>query len=182
MPRGLPGRLSKGAGTHLASWLQEVQALSAEEGQALLDAREDGEAGSGASSENVRGVRAKEGLFARHGARAGHAHKITDVCWSGEMVLTKDKLSLRLWRARGDFALLRVVSARGAHVAVHPCGQFIVTGTRSAGATSERSKAGGLKIWGPAGGSAFSAGKKDLTTGNRVRRGGEFQVAPEKRI
>ena len=176
MPRGLPGRLSKGAGTHLASWLQEVQALSAEEGQALLDAR--GEEAGEEAGENVRGARAKEGLFAKHGARAGHSHKITDVCWSGEMVLTKDRASLRLWRARGDFALLRVVSARGLHVAVHPCGQFIVTGTRSAGATSERPKAGGLKIWGPAGVSAFSAGKKDLTTGNRVRRGGE--LCPQK--
>ena len=37
MPVGLPGRLSKGAGTHLASWLQETTALTAEEGQALLD-------------------------------------------------------------------------------------------------------------------------------------------------
>ena len=166
-PKGLPGRLTKGAGTHLASWLQEVQALSAEEGQALLDARGENEG----AAENVRGMRAKEGLFAKHGVRAGHANKVTDVCWSGEMVLTKDKASLRLWRARGDFALLRVVSARGAHVAVHSCGQFIVTGTRGAGASSENPKAGGLKIWGPAGGSAFSTGKKDLTTGTQKRRG-----------
>ena len=167
-PTGLPGRLTKGAGTHLASWLQEVQALSAEEGQALLDAR--GEEEEEGATENVRGVRAKEGLFAKHGARVGHANKVLDVCWSGEMVLTKDKASLRLWRARGDFALLRVVSCRGAHVAVHSCGQFIVTGTRGAGACSEKPKAGGLKIWGPAGGSAFSTGKKDLTTGTRKRR------------
>ena len=74
--------------------------------------------------------------------RAGHANKVTDVCWSGEMVLTKDKASLRLWRARGDFALLRLVSSRGAHVAVHSCGQFILTGTRGAGASSEKTKAG----------------------------------------
>lgn len=132
----------------------------------LLDARGEEDR----ASENVRGVRAKEGLFAKHGARAGHANKVTDVCWSGEMVLTKDKSSLRLWRARGDFALLRVVSCRGPHVAVHSCGQFIVTGTRGTGASSKKPNAGCLKIWGPAGGSAFSTGKKDLTTGTRKRR------------
>ena len=39
--KSFEGRLSKGAGTHLASWLQETRALSAEEGQALLDATGD---------------------------------------------------------------------------------------------------------------------------------------------
>ena len=38
--KGFSGRLTKGAGTHLASWLQASTALSATEAQALLDADE----------------------------------------------------------------------------------------------------------------------------------------------
>ena len=65
---------------------------------------------------------------------------------------------MRLWRARGDYALLRVVTAKGKHVAIHQNGQFIVTGTRGEGIEK-------LKIWGPGGGSAFTAGKKSITQG-----------------
>ena len=36
--KGFSGRLTKGAGTHLASWLQASTALSVNEAQALLDA------------------------------------------------------------------------------------------------------------------------------------------------
>ena len=52
-------------------------------------------------------------------------------------------------------ALLRVVSCPGKNVAFHPSGQFIITGTAAGGA--------GVKVWGAAGGSAFSAGKKPIT-------------------
>ena len=161
--KGFTGRLTKGAGTHLASWLQEVDALTAEEAQTLLDTHFP----DGARS-TTRGERAWAGLQGAHGKRMGHAKRITDVAYSGDILVTKDPASMRLWRARGDYALLRVVSARGKHVAIHPCGQFIVTGTRGAanGATEDDKSvkhAGGLKIWGPAGGSAFTVGKKSIT-------------------
>jgi hypothetical protein len=149
--KGLPGRLTKGAGTHLASWLQEVSALNPEEAQALLDNDQPGPT-------KDRCERAKAGLFQTHGKTAGHAHTITDVAFSGTIMATKDSKSMRLWRAHGDFALLRVLTCRGNHVAFHPSGQFIVTGTRTAAAKSTESLKH-LKIWGPAGGSAFSAGK-----------------------
>lgn len=146
-------RLTKGAGTHLASWLQEVTALTPEEAQSLLNAAEP--AGS-----EPKGERAKEGLLAAHGRKLGHAKPVSDVAYSGEIIVSKDAGCIRMWRARGDFALLRVVSCAGKHVAIHPCGQFIVTGTR--GAAVGR---GELKVWGPAGGSAYTAGKKTFTTG-----------------
>ena len=157
MPVGLPGRLSKGAGTHLASWLQETTALTAEEGQALLD----GTARPAAGPRAPLAERAEAGLWAAHGARAGHAKPVTGVAHSGDLLATKDAASLRLWRARGDFALLRVVTCAGPHVAFHPSGQFLVTGARGAAA------AGGLKIWGPAGASAFAAGKKSIAVPGR---------------
>ena len=168
--KGFTGRLTKGAGTHLASWLQEVDALAADEAQSLLDTHQP----DGARS-TPRGERAWAGLQSAHGKRMGHAKRITDVAYSGDILVTKDPASMRLWRARGDFALLRVVTAKGPHVAIHPCGQFIVTGTRGAanGAAADGGEegkpaakpAGGLKVWGPAGGSAFTAGKKAITRG-----------------
>lgn len=157
---GCSGRLSKGAVTHLASWLQEVSALTASEGQALLDASEP--AGS-----SPRGERARAGLREARGKQAGHAKPITDVATSGELIVTKDPRSMRLWRASRDFPLLRVVTCSGRHVAFSPTGQFIVTGTRGAAAVGEDGScvpAGGLKIWGPAGGWS----KARITTGVAV--------------
>ena len=174
--KGFTGRLTKGAGTHLASWLQEVDALTADEAQSLLDTHQP----DGARS-TPRGERAWAGLQGAHGKRMGHAKKITDVAFSGELLATKDPSSMRLWRARGDFALLRVVSCRGKHVAFHPCGQFIVTGTRGAAnaapaagegdgcVPANKQPVGGLKVWGPAGGSAFSVGKKSIPRGVQKR-------------
>mmetsp|Transcript_49694 Transcript_49694/g.158706 ORF Transcript_49694/g.158706 Transcript_49694/m.158706 type:complete len:155 (-) Transcript_49694:753-1217(-) len=126
MTKGLDGRLTKGVGTHFASWLQEVTAVEPDAAQAHLDA------GVPASS-TPRGELAHKGLRAAHGKKAGHAKPITDVAYSGDLIATKDEGSLRLWRARSDFALLRVVSCRGPHVAFHPTGQFIVTGTPGMG-------------------------------------------------
>ena len=82
MPVGLPGRLSKGAGTHLASWLQETTALTAEEGQALLD----GTARPAAGPRAPLAERAEAGLWAAHGARAGHAKPVSDVAHSGDLL------------------------------------------------------------------------------------------------
>merc|ERR1712167_117461 len=120
-PKGLPGRLTKGAGTHLASWLQESKGLTAEEGHRLLE-------DAALHPATVRGEKAIEGLWEAHGKKAGHANTITDVAYSGDIIVTKDTASMRLWRARGDYALLRVVTAKGKHVAIHQNGQFIVTG------------------------------------------------------
>ena len=64
--KGLPGRLTKGAGTHLASWLQPCDGLSQEAAQALLDQPK--KAHSGLQS-----------LQAAHGRRCAHARPITDV-------------------------------------------------------------------------------------------------------
>ena len=100
-PKGLPGRLSKGAGTHLASWLQEVAALTEDEAQDLLDSGESTARGT------LRGQRALEGLLRAHGKKLGHSRKITDVAYSGDIIVSKDSKQMRLWRARGDFALLR---------------------------------------------------------------------------
>jgi hypothetical protein len=165
MPKGLPGRLSKGAGTHLASWLQEVTALSEHEGQALLDSRE-----SRADS-TTKGQRALAGLLETHGKKAGHSKPITDIAYSGDIIITKDIASMRLWRARGDFALLRVLTCRGKHVAVHRNGQYIVTGERRTPDTGlkvdkiskTKPKRPVCKVWGPAGGSAVGAGKTKIT-------------------
>lgn len=177
--KGLPGRLSKGAGTHLASWLQESRALSTEEAQALLDS------GESRAQSTQRGERALAGWRSAHGRCAGHAKPITDVAHSGDLLVSKDPTSMRLWRAQGDFALLRVIGGcKGKHVAIHHTGQFIVTGTRTpvagaaataaaaatadvAAAAAAAAKARKPKVWGPAGGSAFSAGKKTHTTGLR---------------
>ena len=156
MPKGFPGRLSRGAGTHLASWLQETSALSATEGQALLDSTLE-------NSNTVRGDRAQTGLFAVHGKQCGHSKRISQIAVSGDIIATKDPTSLRLWRARGDFALLRVVACRGTRVAFHPNGQFIVTGNR----TDDGKSKSNLKIWGPSGGGAHAAGKKSTTVGGR---------------
>ena len=148
VPKGLPGRLTKGAGTHLASWLQQCSAISAEEAQELLD-------NSNSAGEGGRGAISLDGLIQAHGDRAGHSRPFTDVAYSGDILITKDPASMRLWRARGDYALLRVVSCPGSDVTFHPSGQFIVTGFR--GGNKKR-----LKIWGPAGASAFSAGRKSI--------------------
>ena len=153
LPKGFAGRLTKGAGTHLASWLQESSALSVEEGQALLDSKFSVAGGS------VRGQRALAGLFAKHGKKAGHTNPITDVCYSGDILVSKDSGGMKLWRASGDFALLRCLAAKGSHVAIHECGQFIVTGTRGREVGAKGYKP---KVWGPAGGSAFAAGKKSI--------------------
>jgi hypothetical protein len=99
-----------------------------------------------------RGAKALEGLLRAHGKRAGHSSPITDVVYSGDVLVTKDKASMRLWRAGGDYALLRVVTAPGKHVAFHHTGQFIVVGERGADTA---------KVFGPSGGSAVGAGRKN---------------------
>jgi hypothetical protein len=146
--KGLPGRLTKGAGTHLASWLQEVNAMSVEEAQELLDSSE-------SVSENKRGEISLAGLLEAHGERAGHSRPFTNVAYSGDVLVTKDPVGMRLWRARGDYALLRVVSCRGNDAAFHPNGQFIVTGTRGGNGKH-------LKIWGPAGGGGHTSSKRSI--------------------
>merc|ERR1711959_302294 len=143
-PVGLPGRLSKGAGTHLASWLQEVDNVTAEEAMAWLQ-----------QPENERTRDAVASLREQHGRTAGHAGKIIAAAYSGELLATKDEKCMRLWRAR-DGTLLRVVSACvGNAVAFAPNGQNIVTGTVG----------GDIKIWGPAGGSAVGCGNTKITAG-----------------
>ena len=124
LPKGLSGRLTKSAGTHLASWLQEVTALTVEEAQTMLDT-------SKPIDSTVRGARAHAGLVEAHGKRAGHSKPITDMAHSGDLIATKDPRSMRLWRAHGDFALLRVVTCRGRNVSFHESGQYIVTGSRT---------------------------------------------------
>ena len=92
----------------------------------------------------------------RHGKNAGHSGPIVDAAMSGELLATKDEKCMRLWRAR-DGTLLRVVSAcAGSGVAFSPCGHYIVTGN---------AKTKKIKVWGAAGGSAFTAGKSKITTG-----------------
>lgn len=158
LPKGLPGRLTKGAGTHLASWRQESTALTPDEAQILLDSS------FSVASSSVSGQRALEGLFSKHGKIARHTHAITSIAYSGDILVTKDLSGMRLWRAAGDFALLRCVASTGPDVVIHESGQFIVTGKRG---SEIGSKGYRIKIWGPAGGSAFSAGKKSITMGVR---------------
>ena len=145
-PIGLSGRLSKGAGTHLASWLQEVANVSQNEAMSWLE-----------EPPHPRTEEALAALRKRHSSQnAGHAGPIIDASFSGELLATKDEKCLRLWRAR-DGTLLRVVSAcPGTRVAFSPCGSNIVTGTV---------KTGKIKIWGPAGGSAVGCGKTKITAG-----------------
>ena len=166
--KGLPGRLSKGAGTHLASWLQESTALTPQEAQSLLDSCES------RAKNSPKGEKALAGLRDRHGNRCGHSKPITDVAFSGDLLVSKDDGSMRMWRSGGDYALLRVVACRGKHVAFHRTGQFIVTGTRNEAsgdgeddgcASKARPLCKGLKVWGPAGGSAVGAGNAKITTG-----------------
>ena len=146
MALGLPGRLSKGAGTHLASWLQEVSNVSDEEALAWL--------------EQPRHPKTDEVLAAvqgHHGSKSlGHSGPVVDAAFSGELLATKDRSSMRLWRAR-DGALLRVVSAcHGDAIAFSPTGSNIVTGS---------AKASQVKVWGPAGGSAVGCGNAKITAG-----------------
>ena len=142
---GLPGRLTRGAGTHLASWLQEVDNVTEEEAMSWLT-----------SERHVKTAQVLEKLQGQHGKMLGHAGKITDAAYSGELLATKDAKSMRLWRASSG-TLLRVIGAcPGTAVAFSPTGQNIVTGS------VELQK---IKIWGPAGGSAVGAGKTKITTG-----------------
>jgi len=99
---------------------------------------------------------ALEALRQRHGKTVGHAGKIVDAAFSGELLATKDAKCMRLWRAR-DGTLLRVVSAcPGDGVAFAPNGQNIATGSV---------KLSRVQIWGPAGGSAVGCGKTKITHG-----------------
>ena len=184
MPLGLPGRLSKGAGTHLASWLQQVSNVPEEEAIAWLE-----------SPRHERTNEAVAALQHCHGKTVGHAGQILDAAFSGDLLVTKDATSLRLWRARcavgdqrycgfflsiclasvcvksiqddalltcvacfrRDGSLLRVLSGcAGDSVAFSSSGHNIVTGTL---------KTGRIKIWGAAGGSAVGCGKRKITNG-----------------
>ena len=141
---GLPGRLSKGAGTHLASWLQLVSNISDDEAEKWISAKR-----------HERTAEVLKRVQESHGKKLGHSSKIVDAAFSGQLLATKDKSSMRLWRAR-DGNLLRVVTAcTGKSVTFSPTGQNIVTGTIG-------SK---LKIWGPAGGSAVGCGNTKITAG-----------------
>ena len=141
---GLPGRLKKGAGTHLASWLQLVSNVPHETDESWLQA--DKHVKTRETVKKIQGI---------HGRKAGHSGAIVDAALSGQLLATKDKTSMRLWRAR-DRTLLRVISAcTGRSVAFSPSGQNIITGTVG-------SK---LKVWGPAGGSALGSGKTKITAG-----------------
>ena len=158
---GLPGRLTKGAGTHLASWLQPSNAFSMPERQAILD--------SNCSSAKAieKGTKALECIRNVHGRKCGHSRPISDAAYSVEILITKDTQSMRLWRASGDFALLRVVGGvKGRHVSVHSNGQFIVCGERSVavdvGSASVNNQTTPT-CFGPSGGSAFTAGKKAIS-------------------
>ena len=84
---GLPGRLTRGAGTHLASWLQEVGNVDANEAALWL-----------ANPRNPRTAVALSELQQRHGRTAGHSGPIVDAALSGELLATKDAKSMRLWR------------------------------------------------------------------------------------
>ena len=142
-PKGIVGRLKKGAGTHLASWLQEVDNISNEEALVWL-----------AAEPNPKLEQALAKLKETHGKNGGHANKIIDASFSGELLVTKDDKSMRLWRAR-DCNLLRVIGGcLGNRVVFSPTGNNIVTGT------VEPLK---IKIWGPAGGSAVGAGNAKIT-------------------
>ena len=150
---GFVGRLTKGAGTHLASWLQEVKNVEKADAIAWLQA--------------PRHPKTKEvvaGLRNHHNSKtAGHSCVIVDAAFSGELLVTKDENSMRLWRAK-DFNLLRVVSAcPGRNVAFSPNGNNIVTGTlvENSGEISVSK----LKIWGPAGNSAVGCGNTKITAG-----------------
>lgn len=155
-PVGLPGRLSKGAGTHLASWLQVRECASSAASRLrcagnelpLCAARRGSprqncdvhpqEVGNVGTEEAIAWLEAArhpqtqavlEALRQRHGKTVGHAGKIVDAAFSGELLATKDEKSMRLWRAR-DGTLLRVVSAcPGDSVAFAPNGQNIATGS-----------------------------------------------------
>ena len=141
---GLPGRLTKDAGTHLASWLQLVSNVSEEDATTWVE-----------SPRHERTAGALKKIQELHGKKAGHSSRVIDAAFSGQLLATKDKSSMRLWRAR-DGNLLRVIGAcNGKSVAFSPSGQNIVTGTVG-------SK---LKIWGPAGGSAVGCGKTKITAG-----------------
>jgi len=39
-----------------------------------------------------------KGLFGKHGKKAGHTNPITDVAYSGDILVTKDTGRMRLWR------------------------------------------------------------------------------------
>eukprot|EP00035_Acanthoeca_spectabilis_P030241 m.8561 g.8561 ORF g.8561 m.8561 type:complete len:93 (-) comp4075_c0_seq1:257-535(-) len=69
--------------------------------------------------------------------------------------VTKDKDSMRLWRRR-DGERLRVVTCRGNAVAFGTNGNNLVTGDVDGDK---------MKVWGAAGGSAFTAGKKNIGNG-----------------
>eukprot|EP00929_Paragymnodinium_shiwhaense_P040380 TRINITY_DN21093_c0_g1_i1.p1 TRINITY_DN21093_c0_g1~~TRINITY_DN21093_c0_g1_i1.p1 ORF type:complete len:147 (+),score=27.75 TRINITY_DN21093_c0_g1_i1:102-542(+) len=144
MAGGLPGRLKKGAGTHLASWLQEVGNVPLEEAAEWLRApREE------ATTELLAALKQK------HGKAVGHSGPIIDAAACGQLLVTKDAGSMRLWRAR-DGTLLRVITAcPGDAVAFSPSGNNIVTGTVG----------GKIKTWGPAGQSAVGIGNTKITAG-----------------
>ena len=92
----------------------------------------------------------------QHGKNAGHSSAIIAAAASGELLVTKDVKSMRLWRIR-DGTLLRVVGAcPGNRVAFSPTGGNIITGTL--GSTN-------MKVWGPAGASAVGVGNTKITTG-----------------
>jgi len=143
---GLPGRLSKGAGTHLASWLQEVKNFNTDEGMAWLQA-----------PRNEKTKNMVTTLRKKHGKKAGHSGLILDAAYSGELLVTKDAKSLRMWRARG-FTLLRVLGGiPGPNVAFAPNGTNIATGNVKTGK--------GIKLWGPAGQSAVGINNTKITNG-----------------
>jgi hypothetical protein len=145
------GRLKKGAGTHLASWLQEVSNVAPEEAESWIQEKTPEDMKS-----NEKVIQILDKLRGLYGRNAGHTGPIIDIAYSGELLATKDEASLRLWRKR-DCTLLRVVTAcAGDSVAFSPSGGNIVTGTPGSR---------NIKVWGPAGGSAVGCGNSKITAG-----------------
>ena len=118
---GLSGRLKRGAGTHLASWLQELSFelshVSHEAVHQWLLSEPDPQ------TETVL-----PNVIKHVGTKSlGHNNPILSVAYGGELLVTKDEKPMRLWRAK-DATLLRVISGcPGDTVSFSPSRQKIVT-------------------------------------------------------
>ena len=118
---GLSGRLKRGAGTHLASLLQELSFelshVSHEAVHQWLLSEPDPQ------TETVL-----PNVIKHVGTKSlGHSNPILSVAYGGELLVTKDEKPMRLWRAK-DATLLRVISGcPGDTVSFSPSRQKIVT-------------------------------------------------------
>ncbi|CAD7958074.1 unnamed protein product [Amoebophrya sp. A25] len=157
------GRLTQGAGTHLASWLQEVGNIPEEEALAWLGLGEEEEQGEHERENNkIEDARKFVAELRKiHGKNCGHSGPLVDADASGDLIVTKCANSMRLWRKRGG-SLLRVVGGcPGNRVAFSPSGSIIVTLSYNSLLGHRKN----LKIWGPAGASAVGCGNTKITAG-----------------